>query len=65
MILLGFGVSAHPSLCSGWTLMELMWEYAALRGAVAVVVFVVLFRIARYRWRDRESHLGPPDIGLD
>lgn len=45
--------------------MELMWEYTALRGAVAVVVFVVLFRIARYRWRDRESHQGPPDIGLD
>ncbi len=45
--------------------MELMWEYAVLRGAVAVVVFVVVFRIARYRWRDRESHQGPPDIGLD
>ena len=45
--------------------MELMWEYAAFRGAVAVVVFVVLFRIAWYRWRDYESHQGSPDVGLD
>lgn len=43
----------------------LVWELPAVRGAVALAVFVVLFVVARQRWRNRGSDQGPPDIGLD
>jgi hypothetical protein len=43
----------------------LAWELPAVRGAVALAVFVVLFVVARLRWRKRDSDQGPPDIGLD
>lgn len=46
-------------------LIALLVELPAVRGAVALAVFVVLFVVARHRWRERGTDQGPPDIGLD
>ena len=38
---------------------------AFARGLLALNLFALLFYAARYRWRERESDRGAPDIGLD
>jgi hypothetical protein len=36
------------------------WDEFAVRGAIGLAVFVVLFALARMRWNGRNKN-GPPD----